>query len=49
MLECIPDWVAEVANDMDVCVAQRDFEKALLRKLDHFGTARLAWPTYIVP
>ena len=20
MLECIPDWVAEVANDMDVCV-----------------------------
>ena len=29
MLECIPDWVAEVADDMDVYVAQRDFEEAV--------------------
>ncbi len=29
VLESIPDWVAEVADDMDVYVAQRDFEEAV--------------------
>lgn len=27
--ESIPDWVVEVADDMDVYVAQRDFEEAV--------------------
>ena len=27
--ESIPDWVIEVADDMDVYVAQRDFEEAV--------------------
>lgn len=29
MAESIPDWVVEVADDMDVYVAQRDFEEAV--------------------
>lgn len=28
-VESIPDWVIEVADDMDVYVAQRDFEEAV--------------------
>lgn len=28
-IESIPDWVVEVADDMDVYVAQRDFEEAV--------------------
>lgn len=29
VMESIPDWVVEVADDMDVYVAQRDFEEAV--------------------
>ena len=28
-METIPDWLLEVADDLDVCIAQRDFEEAV--------------------
>ena len=27
--EQIPDWMLEVADNLDVCIAQRDFEEAV--------------------